>query len=153
MVAALFVFMIVIMVFRQSVSQIGKDPSLNIMNTAATFKVAAIINLNKNNYPDRLEECWNQMNPLIDCSPENTITEGNYTTHGVDGNWLEKTEIFEIPEEQLKRAVRGLIADRVYYQKVMISYPNENEMLVKVETWNNFGEKVPLEITLTGPNL
>lgn len=141
MVAALFIFMVVIMIFRQSVSQIGKDPSLNILNAEASFQVAALINLNKNNYPDRLDECWNQMNPLIDCSPENTIEEGNYTIRGVDSNWLEKTEDFEISKDH--------IADQTYFQKIAISYPTENEMLVKIEIWNDFGEKTPLEITLT----
>lgn len=149
MVTALFILMIVLMLFRQSVSQIGQDPSLNLMNAATTFHVSTIINLNKNNNPDRLDECWNQMNPLIDCSPENTITEGSYTTHGIDGIWLEKTENFKIPKEQLQRIIGVLIADRTYYQKIQILYPEPNVMNVKIETWNNFGEKVPLEITLT----
>lgn len=147
MVAVLFIFMVVIMMFRGSVSQIGKDPSLNFLTTGTTFRVASIININKNNYPDRIDECWNQMNPLIECAPENQIEPGTYTIRGMDSNWLEKTDDFEISKEQLK-LLMGFIADQTYSQKILISYPNDDEMLVRVETWNNSGEADPQEITL-----
>lgn len=147
MIAVLFIFMIVVMLFRQSVSQIGKDPSLNFLSDKATFRAATLINLNKNKHPDRIDECWNQMNPLVDCIERNRLEEGNYILGGTDSNWFERSENFEISKERLKYT-QGLIADRTYFQKIHISYPNENEMLVRVETWNNFGEADPKEITL-----
>lgn len=149
MIAALFVFMIVIMMFRQTVNDLGKDPSLNFMNIKASFEVAVLINKNKNKFADQLDECWNQKNPLLPCSPENKIEEGDYMIRGIDQKWLDRTESFEIPEEQLRGWLDTIIADRVYYQKIHITYPAENEMKVAIETWNTFGEKVPLEINIT----
>jgi len=138
MIAMLLIFMIVIMIFRQSLNEIGKDPNLNFLNLNATFETALIINLNKNNYPDRIDECWNQMNPFVECSEQNTLTEGDYVLRGVDKKWLDKADNFEIE-----------FNNRTYYQKIHITYPNENHIKFEAETWNDNGEKEYQDITLT----
>lgn len=134
--------------FRQTVSDLSKDPSLNFLNIKSAFEITTIINLNKNKYPEQIAECWNQKNPLLPCAPDNKIEEGDYMIRGIDAKWLDTSENFEIPEERLRNILKTFIADRTYYQKIHITYPTENEMKIEIESWNNFGEKVPLELNL-----
>ncbi|MFC1599860.1 hypothetical protein ACFL3T_02425 [Patescibacteria group bacterium] len=144
---ALAIFFIVIMIFRNSLSELGKDPSVNFLNLDASYRTAQIINLNKNRNG---EDCWNQMNPHIDCVENGAIVEGSYILRGIDQKWLEKAENFELDSDYVRAVLHGFKEiDRTYNQKIHITYPDENEMHVSLETWNDRGEKEQLEITLT----
>ena len=147
MALVLAVFFVVIMIFRNSLNEIGKDPSLNFLNLDAGYRTAQIINLNKNLNGD---DCWNQANPHIDCADQNTIVEGSYMLRGIDQKWLEKAENFKLSNEYVRNVLSGFKeVDRTYNQKIYIKYPTENEMQLSIETWNDRGEKTHQEITLT----
>lgn len=150
MALVLAVFFVMIMIFRISFGELGKDPSLNFLNIDAGYRAAQIINLNKNRNSENSDECWNQMNPHIDCAPEGKIIEGNYMLRGLDQKWFEQAENFELDNDYVRNVLGGFKEiGKTYSQKIHIKYPTENDMNLNIETWNDKGEKAHLEITLT----
>jgi hypothetical protein len=148
-IVAIVIFAVFMLMLRNTISEISKDPSLTSLNNTASFNVVTLMNRNKNTFADRVNECWNQKHPFAACNEENKIIEGKYALRGSkDMYWLEgpfnegiKHSLFEIPEYNIREILGGfMLSEKTYYQIIHISYPkDENHMQIEVETVNDNG--------------
>ena len=83
------IFIAFLILIKITMKNVSRDPSVNTLTNEAVFQMVQLINRDKNTFADRLDECWNQKNPFTDCTPENTIKEGDYILAGKELMWLE----------------------------------------------------------------
>jgi len=133
-------FVVMALIFRQSVKQISKDPSVTSLTNEGVFRIIQITNINKN----RGEDCWNMKNPLNPCNVLNQLTEGNYALKGTaETKWLEHSasKSTKLSEDFIRETLGGfMMADLEYYQTIKITYTSDETMQVEVETTNNNGD-------------
>lgn len=156
---SIIAFGALLILLRNTVTNINEDPSLATLTNDTTFKIIQIINTNKNVHTENTDECWNQKNPNINCSETNKITSGTYTLHGGnDAVWLEGPQenlfnkrIFILDKDYIQDVLGGfLLADQTYYQKIIVSYPDsQNQMNVTIETQNSEKHNYTQSITLS----
>ncbi len=140
MVLLVVVFVVMGFVFRQSIKQISKDPSLTSLTNESIFRIIQIVNVNKN----RGEECWDMMNPLEPCDDTNRLTKGNYELKGTSElKWLEGPikGRYELSDDFIRDTLAGfMLGDKQYYQTIEIEFPQPDLMQVMVVTENNDGD-------------
>lgn len=156
---SIIAFGALLILLRNTITNINDDPSLATLTNDSTFKIVQIINTNKNVHADNLDECWNQKNPNLNCSESNKITSGTYTLHGGgDAMWLEgpqenlfNQDLFALDKDYIKNVLGGfMLADQTYYQKIIVSYPDsQDSMSVTVETQNSEKHNYIQSITLS----
>lgn len=125
MTVFIVLFVIFALIFRQSLKQISKDPSLTSLTNESVFRIMQIINLNeKSDQPQKFEE-------------------GYYELKGTrDYKWLEKSEAkTKLSDDFVRDTLAGfMLENRDYYQTIEIKYPTPDEMQISVTTENNNGD-------------
>lgn len=141
MIILVIVFVIFALIFRQSIKQISKDPSVTSLTNESIFRIIQIVNTNKNRAP----ECWNMMNPLEACDDSNQLTAGNYELKGTkELKWLEGPieGEFKLSDDFVRDTLAGfMLEDKQYYQTISIDFPQPDTMQIMVMTENNDGDK------------
>lgn len=129
MIIVVIVFVIMAILFRQSVKQISKDPNLTSLTNESVFRIIRIINLN-----DKSD------NPR-------EFSEGFYELKGTqDYKWLEgplqkQEKRTELSEDFIRETLAGfMLTDRQYYQTIKITYPSGEVMQIFVKTENDIGD-------------
>lgn len=140
MVLLVVVFIIIGLIFRQSIKQISKDPSVTSLTNESIFRIIQIVNVNKN----RGEECWDMTNPLNPCDETNRLTQGNYELKGTkELKWLEGPieDKYELSDDFVRDTLAGfMLGDKQYYQTISIDFPQPDLMQIMVMTENNDGD-------------
>ncbi len=155
---AVIAFGALFVLLRSTINNIHQDPTLATLTQDTTFKIVQIINTNKNKYEDT-DKCWNQKNPLMPCSENNTLEIGLYTLHGNDNtHWLEgphtdllNDNLFLLSPSYVKSVLNGFVVENQNYtQNILITYPdNPDTMHVTVETRNSDEQTYEQFIILT----
>lgn len=125
MILLIIVFVVMGLMFRQSIKQISKDPSVTSLTNEGVFRVIQVMNLN-----DKIHK-------------PKEYKEGFYALKGTqEYKWLEEAnERTELSEDFIRETLAGfMIEEHDYYQTIEITYPSDEVMQIYVKTENNDGD-------------